>query len=353
MITAPGTNSTLSAIADWLEIRALLGFDSGSSIVMAVASTEGEDHGFDEDDVDEETEVEIAESGLENELDAVAYELGFRSDALGEMYPFRYEKLPSGHFSLTLAMAEENHAHQMYIFMLLISAARDKRISLPEAGLVPFMSQAGTLFHVCASIGVAGLMHSGRTFWFGFPRPDGSNFLDALKNLSAGLAFSKPKSQIPVGMSAQAKDEEIDIVGWRPFVDNRIGGLMILCQAASGNNWSAKSIISAVPSFSKTFFNQGPYGYGVGAMAMPFMAHHEIELATKDIDEDFEEACYNRLWKTHSGFGVILDRIRIVQSTRDVFERDDHNEAVAGIDKYPDVIAWTKGLLVDLAKVAA
>jgi len=353
LITAPGKNSTRSAIADWLEIRALLGFDSGSSIVMAVASTEGEDHGIDEDDLDEDTEIEIAESGLENELDAVAYELGFRSDALGDMYPFEYAALPSGHFGLTLKMVEDNQAHQMYIFMLLISAARDKRISLPDKDLVPFMSQAGTLFHVCASIGVAGLMHSGRTFWFGFPRPDGSNFLNALKNLSDRLAFSKPKSRIPIGMSGQAKDEEIDIVGWRPFVDNRLGGLLVLCQAASGNNWSAKSIISAVPSFSKTFFNQGPYGYGVGAMAMPFMAHHEVELASKDIDEDFEEACYNRLWKTHSGFGVILDRIRIVQATRDVFDRADHTDAVAGIEKYPDVIAWTKGLLGDLAKVAA
>lgn len=320
---------------------------------MAVASTEGEDHGFDEDDVDEETEVEIAESGLENELDAVAYELGFRSDALGDMYPFKYVTLPSGHFSLTLAMAEENHAHQMYIFMLLISAARDKRISLPGEGLVPFMSQAGMLFHMCASIGVAGLMHSGRTFWFGFPRPDNSNFLKALQNLSKDLVFPKPKARIPIGMSAQAKDEEIDIVGWRPFVDNRIGGLVVVCQAASGNNWDAKSIVSAIPKFTNTFFNQGPYGYGVGAMAMPFMAHHRIELSTKDNDEDFEEACYNRISGTHSGFGVILDRIRIVQAARDVFERDDHADAIAGIEKYPDVIAWTKGLLVDLAKVAA
>lgn len=353
MIKAPGKNGTRSEIADWLEIRALLGLDSSSSIVMSVASTEGEDHGLSEDESDGDIEVEISETELEDGLDIVAYELGFRSDALGQMYPFEYKALPSGHFSLTLNFDEHNKAHQIYIFMLLISGARDKRISLPNEGLKPFMSQAGTLFHVCASIGVAGLLHSGRTFWFGFPRPDSTNFLSALKNLGEKLIFPKPKPQIPAGMSSQAKDEEIDIVGWRPFVDNRIGGLVVLCQAASGNNWNAKSIISAVPKFSATFFTQGPYGYGVGAMAMPFMAHHEVELKSKDVDEDFEDACYNRLWGVHSGFGVILDRIRIVQSTNDVFVRPDYQEAVAGIDRYEEVTNWSKGLLDDLAKVAA
>ncbi|MCY4301241.1 MAG: hypothetical protein OXC68_05825 [Aestuariivita sp.] len=351
MIKAPGKNGTRSEIADWLEIRALLKLESSSSIVMSVASTESEDHGLDETESGNETELEITEKEVENGLDIVAYELGFRNDSLNEMYPFKYTALPSGHFSLTLDFDETNQAHQMYVFMLLVSGVRDKRIALPD--LEAFILQAGTLFHVCASIGVAGLMHSGQTFWFGFPRPDGTNFLDALRKLSDKLKFPKPKQQIPAGMSAQAKDEEIDIVGWRPFVDNRIGGLIVLCQAASGSNWSAKSIISAVPKFSKTFFTQGPYGYGVGAMAMPFMAHHDVELTTKDIEEDFEDACYNRLWSTHSGFGVILDRIRIVQATNEVFSRADHEDAVAGIEKYVDLTSWSKGVLDSLAKVAA
>jgi hypothetical protein len=227
------------------------------------------------------------------------------------------------------------------LFLLLLSGERDKL--LPSSDKIAALVRKGrVLFHACASIGVAGLLRNANTVWFGWPRPDGAGFLTALANLCERMGYGKAKQQIPAGLPTDAKDDQIDVIGWRTFRDQRNGNLLILCQAATGQSWDEKSIVNHVDAF-RQWFDLSPYALATASIALPFPAHHEVN---EYPEEGFQAARHNAALRSQSRHGVLIDRLRIVEAVFDVTGDSRRTGEVMGLDKLPELKGWVSDALV-------
>lgn len=335
MISSPDLAETRSRLADWLELRALFSeHGAGDADLRSIARLTSDDHRDREvDEVGDIVEEEILDQGVEDTLSRVAEEIAHREASYGVDYPFNIAK--PFHVELK-PMNELSEANWTYLFLLLLSGQRDK--ALPSSPRLDALIRSGrVLFHVCASIGVAGLLRNGRTVWFGFPRPDGTSFLNALTSVCEKLGFGKAKTAVPPGLPVQAQDDGIDVIGWRPYRDGRPGGLLVLCQAATGDNWDGKSVLPMVGTF-RSWFDREPYSKATGSIALPFPAHHEV---IEDVTAGFDAAVHGALHRTQNKHGVIIDRCRIVEAVPDILQ-DQHREHVGGIEKLPELERWVR-----------
>jgi hypothetical protein len=340
MIASPDLTNTRSRLADWLELRALFSnHGAGEADLASIARLTSDDHRDREiDEAGTVTEDEILELGLEETIARVSEEAGERSDALGAAYPFVITKRP---FLLTVNDLRHLSPPQWtYLFLLLMSAYRDK--SLPSSSQLAELVRVGrTLFHACASVGVAGLLRNGHTFWFGFPRPEGTNFLAALEQLCSEIGYGKAKDHIPPGLPERPQDDELDVVGWPKFRKQRYGNLIVLCQAATGDNWDTKSIIPHIQAF-KAWFVMAPYALATPSIALPFPAHHEV---SEHPEQGFQIALYNALARIELRNGVVIDRLRIVESVLDAGVDEGQHGRIAGIEKIDELKAWVSSAM--------
>jgi hypothetical protein len=347
MISSPDLVASRSSLADWLELRALFSQhgagEADISSIWRLTSEERRDR--EPDDAGLVAESEIIDDELDSLLARVSEEVRFRSESLRTEYPFVVE---TGTLHIALKPCEEIGSPQWaYLFLLLLSGERDK--TLPASETLSRLIRAGrVLFHVCASIGVAGLIRNANAVWFGSPRPDGTGFITALEKLCQRLGHGKAKTEAPPGLPAQAQDDGIDIVGWRSFGDRRGGNLIILCQAATGARWDEKSVIPQVNAF-KMWFSVEPYAVATGAIALPFPAHHEVGEYPSG---DFDEAIHNVIHRAQNRHGVILDRLRIVEAVRDVNNGPNQERAIDGFSKLSELKIWVKSAIAAIREAA-
>lgn len=335
MISSPDLAETRSRLADWLELRALFsGHGAGDADLRSVARLTSDEHRDREmDEAGDILEEEILDRDVDETLSRVAEEIEHREAAYGSDYPF----LVTHPFHIALKPLEElPESSWMYLFLLLLSGQRDK--ALPTSPKLDALVRRGrVLFHVCASIGVAGLLRNGRTIWFGHPRPEGTSFLSALATVCEKLGFGKAKESVPAGLPAKAQDDGIDVIGWRAYRDERTGGLLVLCQAATGDNWDGKSVLPMVDTF-RTWFEREPYSKATASIALPFPAHHDV---SEDATVGFDAAVHGALHRTQNKHGVIIDRCRIVEAVPEIVQ-DPNKTHVGGIEKLPEVQSWVE-----------
>jgi hypothetical protein len=336
VISSPDLTDTRSRLADWLELRAVFSNNgAGEADLLSIARLTSDDHRDRESD---ESGIVVEEEILDREpeqvLARVSDEVGHRTQSLGSDYPFTIDRP----FRLTLKpFSEMIEGHWTYLFLLLLSAQRDK--ALPTSEKIAELTRRGrVLFHACASIGVAGLLRNGGTFWFGSPRPDGMPFLQALAAVCEKLGYGKAKDHVPAGLPTQPQDDGIDVIGWRQFRDARNGGLLVLCLAATGNNWDEKSVIGAVETF-RAWFDREPYAKATGSIAVPFPANHDVG---EHPIQGYEVAVHNALHRSQSKHGVLIDRCRIVEAVVDVVADTRNASAVGGLDKLAELERWVR-----------
>jgi hypothetical protein len=346
MISSPDMAASRSSIADWLELRAVLNsHGAGAPDIASLARFASDDHRIrTRDEADDITEEEIADSTLETLIDRVSEEIDFRATCLGPEYAFDVLRP----FNITLKPeCKLTDPHWAYLFLLILSVENSR--SLPQSQDLSQLIRTGrTLFHACASVGVAGLIRNAETVWFGWPRPDATAFPQALDSLCRQLGWGRPKDPPPPGFSAHTKDDGIDIVGWRRFRDRKNGTMLVLCQAATGNNWDEKSIVTHVEAFTD-WFDLSPYGRATSSIAVPFPAHHEV---TEFPEAGFELARHNYLNRQQKKHGVLIDRLRIVESIHDIALATTEKNVVGGIDKIPELKKWVEDALAAIRKVA-
>jgi hypothetical protein len=347
MISSPDLAASRSRLADWLELRAILSqHGAGEADIASIWRFNSEERrDRDADEAGIVVEAEIVDDELDFLLARVSEEVHFRSQSLDIDYPFTVQ---IGTLHLTLKPCNQRiPSHWAYLFLLLVSGERDKALPTSDS-LSSLVRAARTLFHACASIGVAGLIRNANAVWFGSPRPDGSGFLSALQKLCERLGHGKAKTEVPPGLPPQPQDDGIDIVGWRSFGDKRGGNLIILCQAATGAKWDDKSVLVQVNAF-KMWFLVEPYAVATGAIALPFPAHHEVGEYPL---EPFDAAIHNAIHRAQNRHGVILDRLRIVEAVRDVDDGSDHAQAIDGIAHLPELKAWVKSAIAAIRRAA-
>lgn len=342
-IRLPPLKATPSILADWVEMRTLAdpsGFFRLNNLKRfwdTNRETEASDPGGQyspEEDTDSE-----GVSGYDDDafLDAVNDELSERLNALKESYPFSFDSQGSGlRFKIN---AELSEGAKVYLFCLLLTHWGADEVM--DGTWTPNIdNKTRDLFQACATLAAAGFI-SGCAISFGWPRPNGNPpFLKKLREVYALFGEGQVVASIKPGASPMVKDEEIDIIAWKPRVDKAPGTHYMLGQVASGDNWESKSLMGGIDYFHRAWFISPPVSE---AKASIFIPHMVQQVGTGNRND--------RMELLHTKFGYIIDRMVLPHYLREgmSFCNDPSCKfLIERSDAIPFVIDWvnqqTEGL---------
>lgn len=251
---APTAGSTW-LLADWIEFQVLCSHYKSYRVNDLVRIS-------DEDQDSENQDIGAQDSLNEQYLEEALLELSLRIDCLGEAYPFSFDA-SGNHLTLNDNI---NPGGYVYLYCLIFSHInRDDVLTATPS----HTNDDRDLMQICATLAAAGDI-SGNAVSFGFPRPDHSNFLDALKNTYHRMGEGSIVDNVPPGAPRNEKDGRVDIVAWGNQPDGGAGRMYVLGQVATGDNWSNKSIRGEIDPFHNIWFSQSPASTPIPSMFIPF-----------------------------------------------------------------------------------
>lgn len=344
---------------DWLEISALLSADgiakSGQLKKVLELQSDDDDHGVDTDPVTgEPIEKEIIEEKSDSLLERVHEELVYRQSLCDEAYPFEIEydsggASLSGGFRLRSRLGEISHENQyvFYVLALLETGLRDQIIAVEDVNTSNH--RLGLLFQIASCLAVGGYL-SGPTVWFGFPRPDKTAFLPALKGAMERFGAHEVVSQVPAGFPTALKDGGIDIIAWVEFGDGRGARTVIFGQVASGYDWEHKTLLGFMGKFVNWFIPPAP-AHVKPALLIPFPIHHQMEESEKF---SWEVQARGNLLYHSSDFGVIFDRFRVARfAAKAMALPPEKRDAIDGGAQITNITDWVTEILAELKEKKA
>lgn len=329
-----------AALADWIELRAILADDGSASVndarqalvaggeptppaepFGAAATIEEEEEAADNGEpvpapVATKDEDEPADPRKDEVLAADAFtELARRKIAAGEGYPFNLDNDLLQRRSATLAPAD-----LPYVFCLILSWRATVTLDAEPKPERIFEE-------LCA--GTAGYFLPGYVYRFGHPRshlPKAKRgFFAALGDLCERLREAEARAPLSKAERKKHKDGDLDIVVWRPFPDARSSQLILYGQCAAGRNWEGKLTEGAPQEFHQRFLTRTPAAMPVKAFFTPFRIAK---------DEDWRDLSYRTA-------GLLFDRCRIASTA-------------AKLTPLPiDLEPWVRSQLKDLATATA
>ena len=282
--TAP-INDGISNLTDWVELKTIFSTFNAFNLSDLSSLTE---------EAEDEENINFAEQDLENEetFIRVCDEIANRIKTLDKAYPF---SLGQNDNDLILNSTVFNIGQWIYLYCLIISHRKADAVNINDFNLSNDDRDLLQIASVYAAVG-----HIGDAFSFGFPRPEGSGFFEALKDTFEQVGEGAPLDGVRPGYSAAVKDGEVDIVAWQPMNDNLPGKLFLLGQVATGNNWTDKSIRGAIEYFFKTYFNEHPASSPIPAMFIPFCI------------EECDGGSRHQVMQNHTTrFGIVYYRLRL------------------------------------------
>ena len=311
-VNSPPTNDTRSRLADWLEIRSLTKsrqVATRADFLALYDLLDDDDRSVEFDsETGESLEPEILEDARSTSADEVFDELEYRADVLRGHYPFELDVKGQSWRLLPAPETRDSETEAgrcSYLFCLLTSAIRDDRLQGDDA--VALRPAIPRLFQAISAKAAAGVL-GGDVISFGWPRPGGSAFQPALRDVSRRLQLGKPLDNVPLWSKGQEKDSGIDVIAWRDFADKRPGKLVLFGQVASGNDWIEKTVKNDTSHFLN-WFSQRPTEHFIPAIFIPFPQHHDCAGRR---DEAFESVAAAEAWRREQQFGLVIDRLRIV-----------------------------------------
>ena len=204
MIQVP-ISSDPDVMADWAEVSSLLHRDVSLS----------------RSEVDRVLD-QAAVYNPETTGDDIWQEIGRRHDSGGEGYPLDVE-------SAGIRWSSGWQSRPAYTFQLLLACLCH----------YPKMRIKGAKWNRMTNHAISRYV-GGEAANVGFPRegPMPKSFRECLNRLSAQMG---ERSGHPDVVSKDAKDEGVDSIAWRPFLDRRPGQKIILLQCAAGSDWKDKA----------------------------------------------------------------------------------------------------------------
>ncbi len=205
-----------------------------------------------------------------------------RRDLLNDLYPFdlgpqgdilKYRRLPC-------ADERQSIGRSAYMLCLLLSNLRSVSPILDGSALHPDGRQEQKLrrfFQYFATAAVAADI-GGDAWSFGFPRPDGSGFIDKLTEIWTKIGDGTVQPQ--PGAPNQPKDDQIDVFAARSQKDGLPGFLIVAAQVATGQSYRKKSIKGHVDAFRKRWYSHQPVTDFVAYMVVPFVIDKETFIDT-------------------------------------------------------------------------
>lgn len=296
-LEAPSLTAPLATLADWMELWALTSprrLATDSDLIAIGQASEDETP---TDAIQADTETEALFSDIFGELER-------RARAAQVAYPFALDGRGT---TLTTVAGPLSDAQIAYVFCLLVSEYR--RAELVAKGVFqPHAAAVEDLFQVCSTIAAAGLL-GGSAVSFGFPRPDGSGFLAAMKRTFEGrVREGWTEATARPGVSSHSKDGGIDVVAWRSFPDELPGKLYLLGQCASGAQYRSKSVRHYLSTFHGDWFTQSPASPPIDALFVPFVLDHELTVRRGESLAEARTGLYLSLARS---LGVLVDRCRM------------------------------------------
>lgn len=334
-LQAPSLSASLSTLADWMELLALgnprrIAADAD---LIAIGQASEDETPTDAIDADADTEAL---------LDDVFDELERRMSAAGPSYPFAVSARGT---ALEATGGAHTDSQCVYLFCLLVSEYRRQQL-LPKAVFASHAAEVEDLFQVCSTVAAAGLV-DGTAVSFGFPRPDGSGFLAALKRTYEDR-FGEGRTELSPrpGVTSHAKDAGIDVIAWRSFPDGLPGKLYLLGQCASGLQYRGKSVRGYLGNFHGDWFTQQPASPPVEALFVPFMLDHDLSVRQSESRAQVRTGHYESLTR---GLGVLVDRCRLSLLVERGLERASTQPADVGrVDEVGRVRAWVDAVVAGL-----
>ncbi len=252
--------------ADFLELKAVLsqGQQSFGADIIDVQEEAREDE---YDDVD-------AEMLRREEVAAIAVNhIARRGGILGDAYPFSVDQ--SGDV-ITFAAGPLNVGQTAYLVSLLLSNLPAVTDLLQDNGPCPSADEIRRFrqwFQYIATAAIAAEVR-GNAWSFGFPRPDGTGFIEKLSEIWSVLEDGHVRSD--PSAPAQAKDDDVDVLACRKHKDGQPGFLLIAAQVATGKNWKNKSLRDhAAHVFPKRWFSRPPATHMIPYHVIPFARPNE------------------------------------------------------------------------------
>jgi hypothetical protein len=245
--TGPTSNWTSDKLADWIEYQVLFSLE-GSFSRATFRDFIDEDPGTsdmrDYDDADFSEDEDLGDLSSRRARRGEAAEGLSTSDALstdafviledrasfvGDHYPFRVEA------DLVSLKGSSWQEHPSYSFMLALSARF-------MYGLPGDFQTGARLFERLVRVAMAEYIH-GEAEHFGWPRDGGEGERSFAQVLPLVLRRLGERMAVkPDDIPDKIKDNEVDVIAWRPPGDRRRGQLIVMCQCAIGADWNNKGI---------------------------------------------------------------------------------------------------------------
>lgn len=294
MFAVPDETTHRTKIADWMELEALAAPDGRigfSTLVSATAMTENEQK---EDIADEDIEEDRLVLSAQGEI-------ARRRNNMGEHYPFRIDD----NGRALQFVSPVSQVGSVYLFCLFLSHAFDRTI-VSKALAPKITNKTRDLFQACATVAAGGYVQ-GPSISFGFPRPNGMDFLRALKRVYKLFGDGKPHKRPRAAAARMIKDNGIDIIAWKRSIDNLPCTMYLIAQVASGADWKDKSVLPDREHFHKFWFEHIPGSQPHDAMFMPF----GLEPEDPNDGTSYEDLLRDYMQSTAYRYGTLFYRDRI------------------------------------------
>ena len=308
-----GTPIDVDLAADYLELTAFFAEDSAartSTLANAASLAAAEDH------ADIEREMEYGEEEI---VSGTVYRIQKRGDALGTAYPFRLDARGD---ELACEWVAGSFGQTAYVLSLVLSNLRSVSPVLGGSDLHPDEAEVRQLrdyFQYFATAALAAEVQ-GDAWSFGFPRPDGSPFLEKLEQIWLKLGDGCVKAQ--TGAPLQPKDDRIDVFAARPYSDRLPGFPLAAAQVATGANAREKSLKGHLSAFKGRWFRTQPVTDFIPYMIVPFATD----------DEQFVDDV--------RVMGNILHRLRVPRRVAEAARLAEAGVAIEGYDRLAEVAHW-------------
>jgi hypothetical protein len=310
--------------ADWMELKAIatgrVGF---GTLISASTLTENEQN---DDIADEDAEEDSLVQSVQEEIER-------RRESVGGGYPFQIDdKGQSLNFITPLT-----DTGVIYLFCLFLTQVADHTI-IKKADAPNVTNKTRDLFQGCSTVAAGGYVR-GPAISFGWPRPDGSEFLRALKEIYKDFGEGKPHVRPRAGASKQVKDNGVDIIAWRRQHDRLPGTHYLIGQVASGGNWKHKTVKAIRDHFHQFWFSEIPGSQPTDAMFIPFSLEPDIP----DDSTPYQDVLRDYVASLNYEFGDVFYRDRIARNFGEGLRIKAAGEThLQRCDDLPKIARWVK-----------
>jgi len=327
MFAIPDPTVHVTKLADWLELNALSSpdgqFGFGTLVSASDMSKDGQAEDIADEDISDETLVLAAQA-----------EIARRHKIIGQEYPFRIAE--NGQSMHVVSNISDTGA--VYLLCLFLSHANDRTI-VPKKLAPKITDKVRNLFQSCATVAAAGFV-KGAAISFGWPRPNKTQFLKALKKAFKLFADGKPVNQPRPAASQNVKDDGIDVMAWRPTADGLAGTQYLLGQVASGKDWVDKSVVADSVHFHKYWLKVQPACQHQDAMFMPFCLEPPPQA---DKSTTYDEVLRDHMQDLGYRYGNMFYRYRIAQFVPEGIRLHAEGvHTVEGPESFADVRKWVR-----------